>query len=383
MLTPEAVGEAVRRAALALGFARVGFASADRFEEAALALRRWLAAGEHGSMAYLDGELDRADPRALLPEARSVIVVALAGPRPRLAPLRRDKGGPPLTGRVAAYALGEDYHTVIREKLMALAVACERIVGRPVRARACVDTAPLLEREAARRAGVGFTGKSTLTLVPGLGSDVLLGELLVDIALPPTPAVPPGCGGCTACLEACPTGAFVDAYHLDARRCIAYLTIELTGPIPRELRASIGTRVFGCDECQAVCPFNASAAPRPVLPEMIPRAELVAPELISLLELTSSGYRRLVKRSALRRVSRNRLARNAAVALGNSGDARAVEPLVRALEGHGSALVRGHAAWALGRLGGAAAESALRRATDADADASVRQEATDALAELS
>jgi epoxyqueuosine reductase len=240
----------------------------------------------------------------------------------------------------------------------------------------------VLEREAARRAGIGFTAKSTLTIVPGLGSTVLLGELLVDIELEPAEPTSPRCGSCRACLDACPTQAFVDAFVLDARRCISYLTIELRGPIPRELRAAIGTRVFGCDVCQDVCPFNASSAARPVAPELEARPDLRPASLVDLLELTSSGYRRLVRSSPMRRVSRARLARNAAVALGNSGDPRAVTPLVRALRSHSAPLVRSHAAWALGRLGGRESLAALERARSDDPDEGVREEAGLALASL-
>lgn len=367
----------VRDAALALGFARVGFCPVERFDAAAERLERWLASGFHGEMGYLAGG-DRADPRALLAEARTVVVVALAYPAGSAA-LRASAAGAPLVGSIARYARGADYHGVIKEKLRRLADDCAEAVGRPVLARPCVDTAPLLERDAAARAGIGFSAKSTLTLAPGVGSYILLGELLLDVELTPSAPIAPGCGSCRACLDACPTGAFVDAHMLDARRCISYLTIELAGAIPRELRASIGTHVFGCDDCQEVCPYNAAAESKPSAPELGAVAGRDAVDLVELLGLTSSGYRRLVRGSALRRVSRVRLARNAAVALGNSGDPRAVPPLVHALETHQSALVRAHAAWALGRLGGARARSALARAAAEDGDPGVRAEAELAL----
>ena len=259
---------------------------------------------------------------------------------------------------------------MMKEKLGALAERCASILGRPVMARACVDTAPLLEHEVARRAGLGFTAKSTLTIVPGLGSYVLLGELLLDVELPTSEPVAAGCGSCRACLDACPTAAFVDAHVLDARRCISYLTIENQGPIPTELRARLGTRVFGCDVCQEVCPFNASSAPRPRAPELTPRAALAVLDLVHLLELGAAGYRKLVRRTALRRVSRDTLARNAAVALGNTGDQRAVPPLARALAAHTSPLVRAHAA----------REKPVGNLLHLDADAGVRAEAREALA---
>ena len=190
-------------------------------------------------------------------------------------PLRRAEDGPPLTGIVARYARGEDYHDVMRKKLRRLADAVANLLGRPVLARHCVDTAPLLERAAAERAGLGFAAKSTMTIIPGVGSYVMLGELL-DRRRDRGRRKPmaPRCGTCRLCLDACPTGAIVDAHVVDARRCISYLTIESSGPIPRDLRPLIGARVFGCDVCQDVCPFNASAEAKPSAPEFAPRSSL-------------------------------------------------------------------------------------------------------------
>ena len=382
--TQAGLAQRIAEAALELGFARVGFARVERFEEAGARLRGWLASGYHGELSYLTEGGDRADPGALMPEAKTLVAVALSYAEPRTVPLRAHRDGPALAGTVARYARGEDYHLVMKRKLQALAERCEALVGRPVATRACVDTAPLLEHEVARRAGLGFSAKSTLTIVPGLGSYVLLGELLVDLELPPSAPVRAGCGSCRACLDACPTQAFVGPHVLDARRCISYLTIENEGPIPRELRAAIGRRVFGCDVCQEVCPFNASPAPRERAPELDPHEPLTVVDLVALLELGAAGYRKLVRRTALRRVPRDALARNAAVALGNTGDARAVQPLGRALSTHSSGLVRMHAAWALGELGfrEAAAELALATAHATDADPTVRDEAALALARL-
>jgi len=378
---PTELASALRDAALAAGFVRVGFAPAERFEGGAERLERWLAAGHHGEMAYLAG-VERASPRALLAEVRTIVVVALPYPADQLVQLRR-KNSSQLSGAVARYALGDDYHVALKQKLQVLADACAKVVGRPVAARACVDTAPLLEREAAARAGVGFIGKSTMAIIPGVGSYFVLGELLLDVEVTPSaPEEAAHCGSCRACLDRCPTGAFVDDYVLDARRCISYLTIELRGAIPRELRAPIGTRVFGCDVCQDVCPFNASPRPRAVAPELLPRDGRSAPDLVRLLELGSAEYRRFVKGSAIRRVSRTRLARNAAVALGNSGDPLAIAPLVRALERDPRPLVRSHAAWGLGRLGGDQARAALAASASSDSDPEVREEARSALLEL-
>jgi epoxyqueuosine reductase len=358
----------------------------------------------------------------VLDEARSIIVVALPYPRARdgaagapVAPgssaavandpagtsAARDPAGssaapasdrpppsaaPPSDDRprgvVARYARGADYHWVMRKKLDALAAELPALAGRPVTARACVDSAPLLEREAAARAGVGFVSVSTMTIVPGIGTYVLLGELLVDLDLPPDAPAHSRCGTCDICRAACPTGAIVDRYVVDARRCISYLTIELTGVMPRELRPLVGTRVFGCDVCQDVCPFNGSKREKPSAPELAPRARLEAPVLEELLGLGSKPYGRFVDGTALERVSRNQLARNAAVALGNAGDARAVPALARALGGHPSANVRLHAGWALGRLGGEAARAALGAAAAGDADEAVREECRSSLAAL-
>jgi epoxyqueuosine reductase len=383
--TPGELAAALGSAALELGFSRIGFAPVEPFERGKRALQSWLERGFHGEMAYLAQAELRADPGVLLAGARTLIVAALAypGSRSETVPLRTRQGRV-LTGTVARYARGRDYHLLLKERLHALADRAATLVGRAVMARACVDTAPLLEREAAARAGVGFQAKNTLVIAPGLGSYVLLGELLLDVEITPSAPVEPRCGSCRACLDACPTGAFVDAHVLDARRCISYLTIEYSGVIPLELRTAIGTRVFGCDVCQEVCPFNASAAPRPSAPEFSARPELTPLDLVELLELTSSTYRKFVKRTAMRRASRETLVRNAAIALGNTRHADAEAPLARALE-HYFAVVRGHAAWALGELGPALGElgrTALERAAQSDGDAWVRDEARAALARV-
>jgi len=298
-----------------------------------------------------------AELRALLSTARALVVVALAYDRGApVAPDALVRGR--LRGKIARYARGEDYHLVMRDRLVALADRLSAALGRPVASRPCVDSAPVLEREWAERGGLGFVAKNTMLIAPGLGSYVVLGELLIDAELAPTgPAeLPrPRCGACRACLDACPTRAFVDAYVLDARRCISYLTIEHHGEIPRELRRAVGTWVFGCDVCQEVCPFNAGAGPAAadVDPLLRPRSlEHALPDLVALASRGANQLRQLVKRTALRRVPRDALLRNVAVALGNTGDARAIPALV-ALLGHRAALVRGHAAWALGELGAA------------------------------
>jgi epoxyqueuosine reductase len=397
---PTALADAIRDAALELGFARVGFCPVEPFESARGALESWLSAGHHGEMAFMAGQ-SRTDPCALLPRARSLVVVALAYDReaaasrefPALVPAAslaqgasRAHASRPLTARprgaVARYARGADYHGVMKARLRRLADRCADLSGRVVMARPCVDTAPLLEREAARRAGIGFSAKNTMQIAPGLGSYFLLGELLLDVELTPSTPVNAGCGRCRSCLDACPTGAFVDAHTLDARRCISYLTIELKGPIPRELRPSIGSWVFGCDVCQEVCPFNHSTHPRAGDPELAARPDSSELDLVALLELGSAGHRRMQRQSALGRVSRARLQRNAAVALGNVRDPETVPALALALARNPSALVRGHAAWALGQIGGGPARAALLEARASELDDSALSEIELALAVL-
>ncbi len=337
-----------------LGFARAAVVPIEPPRRHAL-YRSWLASGHAGTMAYLAAPehiAQRGDLRALLAAARSLIVVALA--YDRADPIPPDAL---LRGKIARYARGEDYHLVMRDRLVVLADRIAAALGRPVASRPCVDSAPVLEREWAERAGLGFVAKNTMLIAPGLGSYVVLGELLVDAELAeaaPGEPLRPRCGACRSCLDACPTRAFVDAYVLDARRCISYLTIEHRGAIPRELRPAIGTWVFGCDVCQEVCPFNAgSGAAAAVDPGLRPRSlDHALPELVGLAAKGANQLRQLVKRTALRRVPRDALLRNVAVALGNTGDPRAIPALVGLLR-HPAAVVRGHAVWALGELGAA------------------------------
>ncbi len=378
-MTSSELSAAVVEAARELGFHAVGIAPAQPARRFG-AYEDWLARGMHGDMAYLAEPLHRearADMRTLLAGARSVVVVALAYDA-GVVPLER------LRGQVARYARNRDYHSIIKARLRDLADRLSRLAGRPVAARPCVDTAPVLERELAERAGLGFVGKNTLLIAPGLGSYLLLGEVILDIDLEPTAAAEPArsrCGACTACLDACPTGAFVGPHVLDARRCISYLTIEHRGAIPRELRRALGTRIFGCDVCQEVCPFNAAApartAPDAGLALTVRAAEKSAPDLVRTLGLGAAQMRQLVRGTPLRRAGRDGLLRNVCVALGNAGDPAAIPALARARAGDRSALVRGHAAWALGQLGARDVLAAAR-----DRDRSVEAEIAAALAEL-
>lgn len=362
-----------------LGFARAAVVPIEAPRRLAL-YDAWLAAGHAAGMGYLASPAHRgprADLRALLAGAAALVVVAL--PYHRDDPIPGDRL---LRGRIARYARGDDYHLVLRDRLVALADRLAARLGRPVASRPCVDSAPVLEREWAERGGLGFVAKNTMLIAPGLGSYVLLGELLVDVALPITapPAPPrPRCGGCRACLDACPTGAFVDAYLLDAGRCISYLTIEHHGVIPRELRAAIGGWVFGCDACQEVCPWNAGEG-APGDAALAPRdLDHALPALAALATRGTNQLRHFVRRTALRRVPREVLLRNVALALGNRGHLAPDEAAgaLGALAADRAPLVRRHAAWGLAALGAAcpARAEALAAGLDGtDADPEVEEE---------
>ena len=339
----------IARLAKELGFHRAAVIPIEPPRRHAL-YESWLRDGHAGGMAYLarpaEHVMPRGDLRALLATAKSLVVVALGYDRNDPVPITA------LTGKIARYARGEDYHLVMRDRLVMLADRIAAELGIAVATRPCVDTAPVLEREWAERGGLGFIAKNTMLIAPGLGSYAVLGELLVDAELDAAPIEPqkPRCGSCTACLDACPTRAFVDAYVLDARRCISYLTIEHHGIIPRELRRAIGTWIFGCDICQEVCPFNAGAG-EPPDPQLRPRSKDHAlPELVALAQLNTNQLRNFVRRTALRRTPRPVLRRNIAIALGNTGSPEAI-PALRSLLADSHAIVRGHAVWALAELG--------------------------------
>lgn len=362
-----------------LGFLRIAITAAQDLPQADDALQNWLQSDFHGEMDFMAKHGRRDDPQKVLKGAKSLLVVALPYTGgPDLIDLNRSRP----KGFIARYARGRDYHEVLREKLLALGEACSEIVGRPVISRPCIDTAPLLERGYASEAGLGFVAKNTMLLIPGFGTYFLLGELLLDVELPPTEPIAPKCGLCRACLDACPTGAFVSERVLDARKCVSYFTIEYNGTIPLEYRRPIGNMVFGCDICQEVCPYNLSKKIKPVDPEFAPRDEFENPDLIDLLEITSSGHRRLVKGTALRRAPRQQLMRNAAIALGNSGRSEAVEPLAQALAGNRYPLVRAHVAWALGELGTEHCLKSLQDALNTEEEDSVRDEIQAAILQI-
>jgi epoxyqueuosine reductase len=372
-LAGDALANRLRLVGTELGLVRVGFARAEPFIQGKEAFEQWLEHGYAGSMSYLAEFGDRSDPRRLLPNARTIVAVAMptAGPiHPR----------PDSTeGVVADYALGLDYHIALRGRLRRLSQAMADFSGQAVWARPCIDTAPLLEREAARRAGIGFIAKSTMLIVPGLGPRVMLGVLVTTLDLPSSEPLESRCGRCTACLDACPTQALLRPFVLDARRCVSYLSIEHQGEVPADLRDGMGQHLVGCDVCQTVCPYDRIAA-APVMPtDNAPRSVLVNPKLERWLEMTATDYRRVTKRSALRRLGRTQLMRNAAIAMGNAQQPASVAALSRALSSPRSAIVRAHAAWALGKIGNAEAKRALVRALSSEVETSVIDEIQRAL----
>lgn len=352
----------IREQAHAIGFAACGFASAERLPDEPL-LREWLAAGRNGDMDYLARDLDaRLEPARYLDRAHSVIVVAW----PYRAPLRAsdEEWRRNLTGRIAAYARGLDYHVELVRKLEELALSVSRLWGGATRIH--VDAGPLVEKSLARRAGLGWFGRNTNILLPDRGSYVLLACLLCEAVIEPDPEYESDhCGACTACIPACPTAAIGDGRTIDAPRCLSYLTIEHRGPIAEEFRPSLGNWIFGCDDCQTSCPWN---EPETAIDDWL------NPSLPAVVRMTHEEYRETYRHTAVSRTKRRGLARNAAVALGNSGNADAVDPLARALAEHDEPLVRAHAAWALGVLPTASARRELAARLRLEPVAPVRRE---------
>jgi len=348
-----------------LGFDLVGIAPAGPPAHWAF-YRRWVEKGYAGEMAYLGRNTERrADVRAVAPGAESVLCVGMNYPPGEVGV--PDDGRP--RGRVSRYALGEDYHDLMVARLLRL---LEEIRGLAPSAegRVYVDTGPVLERDFASRAGVGWFGKHTNLIHKGMGSWFFLGEIILTIALDYDAPAGNHCGTCTRCIDACPTGAIRAPYTLDSRRCISYLTIELKGSIPRELRPQMGAWVYGCDVCQEVCPWNRKHAQPTREPGFGPREDTASPDLAELLKMDQATFSRRYRGSPVKRAKRRGLLRNAAVALGNVGSERDVTALAVALD-DSEALVRGHAAWALGQIGGEAARRALVAGTARETDADV------------
>lgn len=331
----------------------------------------WLRQGFAGEMAYLErGAEKRLHPGDFLPWAKSIVSVALN----YYVPLHReDAQEDGLRGWISRYAWGDDYHAIMEVHLDALLAKIRAEVGKSVEGRAYVDTGPVLERDFSARAGIGWIGKNTTLIHPRRGSWFFLGELFLSVELESDRSIRDRCGGCDLCIRACPTGALVGPYLLDSRRCISYLTIELKGSMPREMRPLIGDHIFGCDICQDVCPYNKKAKPG-AEEGFWPREEHFAPDLISLLGVTEEEFRRRFKGSPIRRAKRRGLLRNVAVALGNLRNDAAVPALTRALFEDPEPLVRGHAAWALGRIGSVEARQGLEKAIANENDADVQEE---------
>jgi len=334
----------------------------------------WLEQGYAGEMAYLarqDRVERRADPAKVLPGVRSMICV---GMNYYTDDCPTDVLKDPARGLISRYAWGNDYHDLMLPRLEQLASFIRSLSGTDVRYRAYVDTGPVLERAYAVDAGLGFIGKNTCLINPRRGSWLFLGVILTTAELEPTEHnTQISCGTCTRCLEACPTQALVAPYVLDARRCISYLTIELNGPIPRELRPLIGNRVFGCDVCQSVCPWQRFAKPSREKAFSAQSLDDSAPLLAEIISLDEASFRQRFRDTPLWRGKRRRLLRNAAVALGNWGDGNAIPPLKRAIHDN-EPLIRGHAAWALGRIGGTRALRILEEAMNQETDSYVQQE---------
>jgi len=328
--------------ALSEGFDVVRVTDAVGQVRAREGLAAYLAQGHHGDMEWMETRMgERADPQTLWPEARSVIVLGMnygPGHDPREILAKKDRAA------ISVYALGDDYHEVVKKKLKAVA----GFIFEKTRAdvKVFVDTAPVMEKPLAEKAGLGWAGKHTNLVSREFGSWLFLGSIFTTLELPPDERETDHCGKCQLCLDVCPTEAFPAPYRLDARRCISYLTIEHKGPIPREFRVAMGNRIYGCDDCLAVCPWNKFAQ---ASAEMKFHARGPAPRLADLCKLDDATFRALYRKSPVKRVGRDRFLRNVLIAVGNSGDPALAEE-ARALLDDPSPLVRGAAVWALSRL---------------------------------
>jgi epoxyqueuosine reductase len=373
----------VKKTAAQHGLAVSAVTSVDPFPQAAAVLHDRIDAGHLAGMDWFTHErVDvSADIRNLHPTALSIVSVGLAywsGPSEK-----PDDGVP--RGRISRYAWGRDYHRVVKRRMKALHAELEATLGHPIEARFLVDTARVMERAVAARSGLGWYGKHSCIIVPGHGSWVLLGELVLDIPLLPDAPLAQDCGKCRICLDRCPTGAIVDAYTVDAPTCISYLTIEERGWIPRDLRPKMGDWVYGCDVCQNVCPYTKAAKVADDA-EMAPATlDNAYPSLHWLLAMTEAQFGATYHGTPVPRTKRRGLARNAAIALGNIGTDRDIPILAASLREHDEPLARGHAAWALGQLSVhdvSRARTALEIARGSEPDAVVRSEIEAALAQI-
>ena len=339
------IEQRIRDKAAELGFVACGFARADVAPEAGERLRTWIAAGQHGEMGWMEVRAEqRASPTGLWPEAKSVIALAMSY-APARDPLalaeERERA------RISVYAQGGDYHKTVKQGLKALGRWLADAEG--CQLKVFVDTAPVMEKPLAAAAGIGWQGKHSNLLSRDHGNWLFLGVIYTTLDLAPDAPAGDHCGSCSRCVAACPTGAIVAPGQVDARRCISYLTIELAGPIPEEFREAIGNRIYGCDDCLAVCPWNRFAEAGQANRAFLPRAELAAPSLADLLALDDRGFREMFSGSPIKRIGVARLHRNCLIAAGNSGDSA----LRLAVERHltsDNAVVAGAARWALARL---------------------------------
>jgi epoxyqueuosine reductase len=337
---------ALREEAARLGFAACGVCSADAVPQAGARLRQWLDDGCHGEMIWMAARADeRASPKGLWPAVRSVIMLGTSY-APALDPLRLAGVGD--AGVISVYAWNRDYHDLIKQRLKALARWL--VAAAPSDVKVFVDTAPVMEKPLAAAAGLGWQGKHSNLVSRDHGSWLFLGAIYTTLELPADAPHVDRCGSCTRCQTACPTDAFPAPYRLDARRCLAYLTIEHAGPIPLEFRKPMANRIYGCDDCLSVCPWNrfAQASEEPAFS---PRAELTAPKLADLLALDDAAFRALFSGSAIKRIGVNRFIRNCLYAAGNSGDG-ALRPAVAAHLGSDDAVVADAAVWAMAQLEG-------------------------------
>jgi epoxyqueuosine reductase len=364
--------QAIRDRALALGFDAVGFAPADIGPEAGRNLAEFLARGHHGDMGWMAKTAERrGHPNRLWPEARTIVAVG-ASYAPAASPLDDMHSlAAAARGHISVYARGGDYHDTLKRRLRALArwVSDEWVAE----VRIFVDTAPLMEKAVAERAGIGWHGKHTNLVSRSFGSWLFLGELATTLEVPPDAAERDHCGSCRRCLDACPTKAFPAPYQIDARRCISYLTIEHKGHIAQEFRAAMGNRVYGCDDCLAVCPWNKFArSTRDIA--FLSRAELTGPRLADLAALDDAAFRKVFAGTAIKRTGRDRFVRNVLIAIGNSGDGH-LAPAAEARLSDASPLVRAMAVWALSRLlEGGRFETLRARHLKDEKDPSVRSE---------
>ncbi len=360
---------ALAKQAAALGFDALGVTRAALPPRVRQALADFLAAGCHGDMDWLaDRPERRGDPGGLWPQVRTVVLLGVNyGPDHDPLAVTRQPG----RAAISVYAKGDDYHDVIKKRMKTLARWLVATAGGDV--KVFVDTAAVMEKPLAAAAGLGWQGKHTNLVSRDFGSWLFLGALFTTLELPPDPAGPDRCGTCRACLDICPTAAFPAPYRLDARRCISYLTIEHKGPIPRDLRPKMGNRIYGCDDCLAVCPWNKFARQGRDA-KLSARDELRTPQLAELAQLDDAGFRRLFARTAVKRTGRDRLVRNVLIAIGNSGDP-GLAPEAERLLADPAAIVRGAAVWALGRLAPQEKMAALRaRHAGSEKDPHVREE---------